>query len=273
MVVLLMATHLAIEAYKWQLLIRHIQAVSFKTALRAVLSGLAIGFNTPNRVGDSFGRAAFLDEGNRLKGVGLSMVGNLSQTLQVFLFGVPALLYLRFSILDTTQGDINVSVFWYNWFVFITTVGIGFLMVLYYRVSWVVQLLERIPIVARHRYLLQEIEDFRWRELTRILLLSAGRTVIYLVQYMLLLQVFDVQVAAWDVAGIVAVMFLVMTLLPSITLAELGFRGKIGLQLFGLLSANSIGIIATMAGVWLINLIIPAIIGSLFVLGLRLFRK
>jgi hypothetical protein len=273
LVVVLMIGHWAIEVFKWQLLMRHIQPVSFKTGIRAVLSGQALAFNTPNRVGESFGRAAFLEEGNRLRGIALSLVGSLSVLLVIFLVGLPALLYLRLGILDTTPGTIGVSVFWYNGFVFVTTVGAGLLLLAYYRLPWVIRHLERIPFVARHRYLVQELENFRVGELTRILSLSAARNVVYVVQYVLLLQVFDVQVSWLDVSGLVSVMFLVMAIVPTITLAELGFRGKIGLQLFGLLSVNSIGILATMAGIWIINLIIPAIAGSLFILGLRLFRK
>jgi hypothetical protein len=93
------------------------------------------------------------------------------------------------------------------------------------------------------------------------------------IQYVLLLQVFEVNISFIDAAGMVAVMFLVLAVIPTIALAELGFRGKISLQLFGLFSSNTIGIVATAAGIWIINLIIPAIAGSLFILGVRLFRK
>jgi hypothetical protein len=273
LVFVLMIGHWVIEVYKWRLLMRHIQPVSFRNGIRAVLSGQALAFNTPNRVGESFGRAVFLEEGNRLRGIALSLVGSLSVLLMIFLIGLPALLYLQWGILDTTQKTIGVSVYWYNVFVFIVTVGLGLLLLAYFRLAWVIRWLERIPFVARHRYLVQELENFQERELTRILLLSAARNVVYLVQYMLLLQVFEVHVSPLDAVCMVSVMFVVMAIIPTITLAELGFRGKIGLKLFSLLSANSIGILATMAGIWVINLIIPAIVGSLFILGLRLFRK
>ncbi|MGH2644907.1 MAG: hypothetical protein ACRDE2_13220, partial [Chitinophagaceae bacterium] len=53
---------------------------------------------------------------------------------------------------------------------------------------------------------------------------------------------------------------------------ELGVRGEIGLYFFGLLSANKIGIIAGTLGIWLINLVIPAIIGSLLLLGIKVLN-
>jgi hypothetical protein len=94
-----------------------------------------------------------------------------------------------------------------------------------------------------------------------------------LAQYILLLDVFNVPVFWLDACALVGVLFLVLAIVPTIALAEMGVRGKVSLLLFGLVSTNSIGIIATAGGIWLINLILPAIGGTLFILGLRLFRK
>jgi hypothetical protein len=68
-------------------------------------------------------------------------------------------------------------------------------------------------------------------------------------------------------------MFLVLGLVPSIAFVELGFRGKVSVLLLGMMSTNTVGIIATIAGIWLINLILPAIAGTLFILGVRIFRN
>jgi hypothetical protein len=75
-----------------------------------------------------------------------------------------------------------------------------------------------------------------------------------------------------DAFALVGVLFLVLAIVPTIALAELGFRGKVSLLLFGIISTNSVGIIATAGGIWLINLILPAIGGTLFILGLRIFK-
>jgi hypothetical protein len=37
-------------------------------------------------------------------------------------------------------------------------------------------------------------------------------------------------------------------------------------------SSNALGIIAATAGIWIINLLLPAVAGAVFLLGLRLFR-
>jgi hypothetical protein len=60
---------------------------------------------------------------------------------------------------------------------------------------------------------------------------------------------------------------------PTIALAELGLRGKVSLELLGLLSSNSVGIVTTAVGIWVINLLLPAIAGTLFILGFRMFKN
>jgi hypothetical protein len=262
-----------IEIHKWKRLIGHIQQISLTRAFRAILFGQALAFNTPNRMGDPLGRSVFLEEGKRLKGIALSVVGNMSQTIVTFVIGLLSLLYLRLNIDSVTDRPAGVSLFWYNGFVLIVTAGTLLFILGYYRVSWVIKRLEKIPVVAKYRFLVEELENLHWKELTGILLLSACRYVIYIVQYVLLLQVFEVHVSPINVVCLTGVMFLVLAAIPSISLVELGFRGKVGLQLFGLLSSNTIGIITTMAGIWIINLFIPAIAGSIVMLGIRIFRN
>lgn len=270
---LLMFLNWGIEARKWQLLVKGIQQVSFGRAFRAVFSGQALGFNTLNRVGESAGRALFLEEGNRLRGILLSVVGSMSQIIVTFVMGLCSLLYLRIYILDNSHHLQGLSVFWLDGLLYIITIGVFLFILLYFRLSWCVQLLEKIPWIAKHKFFVQKLEDFHWKELTIILLLSTIRYVVFVVQYVLLLQVFEVNIPWQEAASLVSVMFLVLAIVPTIALAELGFRGKVSLQLFGLLSTNTVGIIATAAGIWIINLIIPAIGGSLFLLGIRLFRN
>jgi hypothetical protein len=262
-----------IEAYKWQYLIQRIQHISFWRAFKSVLSGQAVGLSTINRVGESAGRILFLEEGNRLRGIVLWAVGGMGLIIVVYAIGVLALLNLRLNILDKTLYPEGLSVFWIDGLIYTIATGISLFILFYFRLSWVVKIMEKIPFIAKHKYFVEKLEDFHWKELTTILLLSFGRYVVFMVQYVLLLQVFDVQVAFIDAITMVAVMFLVLAVVPTISLAEIGLRGKVSLQLFGMLSANSIGIVATTAGIWIINIAVPAIAGTLFILGIRLFRN
>ena len=69
-----------------------------------------------------------------------------------------------------------------------------------------------------------------------------------------------------------ALFFWIMAVIPSIALKELGLRGSVGIYLFENFSTNTVGIIAATMGIWLLNLIIPSIIGSILILRMRLLR-
>jgi len=70
-----------------------------------------------------------------------------------------------------------------------------------------------------------------------------------------------------------SLVFLALAVIPSITLVELGIRGEISLQLIGIFAGNNLGILLTSGSVWFINLIMPALAGSLLILSIKIFKQ
>ena len=70
-----------------------------------------------------------------------------------------------------------------------------------------------------------------------------------------------------------SVVFLAMAIIPSIALLEVGLRGEISIKLIGLFSVNTLGVSLTSVTVWVMNLILPAVIGSLLILNLHVFKS
>jgi len=272
-VIFLMFLNWGIEARKWQLQVNSIESLSFVQAFKAVLAGQAMGFNTINRIGEPAARAAYLKDGNKIRGAVLSITGSMAQIIVTFLMGTLSMLYMRWYILSADRQLEGLSVFWLDGFIYVIGAGILLFTLSYFKLSGIIQLLERIPWVAKYRFFIEKLESVKVDELVRLLSLSLGRYLVFLLQYLLLFQVFGINLYWLDAFAMVGVMLTVLAVIPSMALAELGFRGKVSLLLFGLLSNNSIGIIATAAGIWLINLILPAILGTLFILGLRIFRN
>jgi hypothetical protein len=132
---------------------------------------------------------------------------------------------------------------------------------------------EKIPFVSKYSFFIQKVEELNTAELTRILYLSFVRYFVFMMQYLLLLKIFKINISFLPTSGLICVLFLVLTIIPTVTLAELGIRGELSIQLFGLISSNTIGILFTASGIWFINRVIPALAGSLFILGIRLFKK
>jgi hypothetical protein len=119
------------------------------------------------------------------------------------------------------------------------------------------------------------------KELLGALLLSLLRYVIFSTQFYLLLRIFDVGLPLSQGLILIPVIYLVMTLVPSIALIDLGIRGSVSIFIIGLyfkksglISADTeLAILTSSTVLWLVNLIIPAILGTFFVFSLKFFRK
>jgi hypothetical protein len=227
----------------------------------------------PNGIGDYAGRMLYMHEGNRLRSITVTLVGSMAQLIVTLTAGLMALLYLRNNSWHDAEQFQGLSFFWINGIIFMIAMGALLMLFIYFKLNWLTVMFEKIPFVYKYRFMVEKLEHISAADLTRILWLSVVRFGVFIVQYLLMLHIFSVQLNALDAACTVSVLFLVMAILPTIPVADLGMRGEVGLQLFGILTSNTTGVIATTAGIWLLNLIVPAVAGSLFILGIKLFRN
>src|SRR6266498_651715 len=95
LVIILMLMNWSIEAMKWKISIQRIKPVSFLKSFRAVLSGVSFSVNTPNRIGEYLGRILYMEEGNRLKAVSLTIVCSMSQLIITLFAGTIGLICLK----------------------------------------------------------------------------------------------------------------------------------------------------------------------------------
>ena len=266
-VMALMIVNWSIEAIKWKISVSKIQRVSFFKAFKAVLSGVSFSVSTPNRVGEYLGRVLYMDEGNRLKTISITIVGSISQLIITVLMGCIGLLVLRSDI--ETSRFISISPIWMQVILYGAIAVLVVLTLFYFRLSWLIKIVDRLPGSQRFAYLVRALEDFNATLLFRLLSLSALRFVVFIIQYYLLFRLFNVDILWWQAFWAVSVSFLVLTVIPTFAVAELGIRGEVSIKLIGLFSLNNLGIWMTTVTVWLINLIIPAVIGSLLILSIR----
>lgn len=275
LVILLMFGNWGVEAIKWRVLVKHIQPISFFTSFKAILSGLSVSLalNTPNGAGEYVGRVLYVKEGNRIRTVAITFVGSISQLIVTMLMGTIGLLWLHDDFVAPSTHELPFSIIWLDAIMYLVLSATVALSVLYFKISWLIKLLEKIPIVKKYSFYIQKLEEFGWRELLKVLLLSMMRYVIFVIQYLLLLQLFKVDIAPSMAVWLITIMFLALAIVPTIALAELGVRGKLSIYIFGLFSANTLGIVFTATTIWLINLVVPALAGSLFILGIKLYRS
>ncbi|MEO8406731.1 MAG: lysylphosphatidylglycerol synthase domain-containing protein [Chitinophagaceae bacterium] len=262
----LMFVNWSIETVKWKLCIRKIQDIGFVTAFKAVLSGVSFSVITPNRVGEYLGRVLYMNDGNRLKAISLTITGSMSQLIVTLTMGLCGLIILEPAII--AKG--LISAFWIHVIIYGTIGVLVVLTLFYFRLSWVIRWFDRLPFSRKYAWLLETLEDFNATLLLQLLSLSALRFLVFIIQYYLLFRLFDVTISWGQTLWVVSVSFLVMAVIPTIALfTDLGLRGKVSLKLLSLFSANQLGIGLTFVSIWLINLIIPALTGSLLILSIK----
>lgn len=272
-VVLLMIVNWSIEAQKWKISIQNIQPVSFLKSFRAVLSGVSFSVNTPNRIGEYLGRVLYMEEGNRLRAIALTIVSSMSQLIVTLFAGLIGLVLIRKRIetLEVVRGF--DSTLWLQVLQYGVGVVLIILTLLYFRLSLLTTLFEKVRSVNRYVWLIHSLKDVRATLLLKLLSLSAVRYVVFVLQYFLLFRLFEVNIEWWQSFGAVSVLFLVLAIIPTFAIAELGLRGKVSLKLLELFSVNSLGISITTATIWLINLVLPAVAGSLLIVSIKIFKN
>lgn len=264
-VLVLMWVNWGLEALKWKIAVKPVQEIGFGKALQAILSGVSFSVSTPNRIGEYLGRVLYMQEGKRLKTISITIVGSMSQLIITLLAGAIGLVILKKEIVSHQLiGNMWMNVILYG----VLTVLAG-LILFYFRLSWLIRWLAKIPGFRKFNYLVEAVADCSPRLLLYMLFISLLRFGVFILQYGLLFALFDVQLGAAQVLWTISVAFLVMAIIPTIAIAELAQRGKVVIALTGLYSSNELGMTFATAGIWFINLIIPAIIGSLLILRMR----
>jgi hypothetical protein len=98
------------------------------------------------------------------------------------------------------------------------------------------------------------------------------RYVVFTTQFYFLLEVFGVRGSFANEILLINMVFFVMTLIPTFALAEIGVRGAVATYFLSKLSVDSLAILNASISLWLINLVIPAIAGIIFIFQFRFSR-
>ncbi len=264
----LMFVNWSIEALKWRLLIKKMQPISFLQSLKGVICGVTIGTFTPNRVGEFGGRILFLQQHQRIKGIVVTLIGSFGQIIVTLTTGLLAsyifiLKYLHLSLIKTHEN-----------FLLQATLGISIVLLLassfiiYFNLNLIENLFNRISYLRKLKKYFAILSTFGYWDLFRLLLLSYLRFIVFAFQFFLLIKFFGIAAPLLSSLVIIALIFFVQTIIPTFTIAELGVRGKVSEFFFSYILplSSKFGIVYASSALWIINLIIPAIIGAVFIL-------
>ncbi|NGM66052.1 lysylphosphatidylglycerol synthase domain-containing protein [Sphingobacterium sp. SGR-19] len=261
-VVLMMLMNWAIEIVKWKYLSRRIELISWGKAIKSVFCGLTWAIFTPNRIGEYGGRILLLKPRSRARGAIAMGVGLFAQLVLTSVFGSLSVAWFVSTYLPTPD-----SVKFGVWLL-AAIYAVAFV-VFYFNVHWVDYLVGKFAFLRKIKPFFSILENFTMRELWHVLLLSLLRFVIFTSQYIVLMLVFLPGLPFVSMVLMIFILFFVQSAVPSLDIFDFSVRSFVASNLYSYITTQEIAVMAIVSCIWFVNLILPAIMGSIFVLNVN----
>lgn len=255
-----------LEARKWQLLVNRSQPISFGKAVSGVLVGLPLALITPNRIGEIGGRAIVLEKGYK-DAVFATFLGSLMQFSSTLLFGVlGVVLYLVF--LSHTQAIESAS-----WISLCVVVVCAVVVFVCKDQRWLKFVCLRVIGKNFYRKLMQLIHVYNVKDVLKTLLMSLLRYCVFSLQFMLLISMLIPELLFVELFVGITLTYLFTTIIPTSVLGEIGIRGSVAMFIFEAFTSQVAIIFQVSLLIWIINIVVPTLIGSVILLNVRKRKK
>lgn len=264
-VLLLAVVNWGLEAFKWKLLMRPVEIVNYGRAVRATLAGTSVGLFTPNRTGEFVGRVWFVRPSARMRAGFATALGSMAQFTSTMIAGAAAVV-----VVLCTGAIVPWKGTWVGHTVLVLALLVTTFSLLLYFYPRVFQAgLGALPVLRRLRASALVLNEFSTTEQTHVLGLSLLRYAVFAAQFVVLLTL-SCGPGLWKEAALaVPLIYLVTTLVPTMLLTELGVRGGTAVAILSPWGLHEPGILTACFTLWVINLVLPAAIGSVLLLARR----
>lgn len=251
--IVLLPVNILIEAVKWKQVSSKLESLSIVNAIKSVVSGMASGFVTPNRIGDIIGRISYLQSGNRTKAISLAAINSLTQNIAILILGVP----LGFLYITHQNNKLQLSSYFFVCLI-ILIIFIAFLFI-------TPKVADKIKTIRFKKYV-EGLAKLSTENLFYITLLSILRFVVSCIQLFFILKFFNVHLSIYQAVICIPFSYLLITFTPSFAATEGIVRGSWTVLIISAFSGNISGILMSGVGLWIINIILPAVIGNIFLI-------
>jgi hypothetical protein len=266
LLVLLMMLNWVLESLKWWHLTRILAPMSVWRAIESVFCGLTWAVFTPNRIGEYGGRVMFLPNRRRIHGVFAMAVGSFGQNVITNVLGAGATVWFLFTYIHLNSwlmAGITVA----------ALVFMALMLIFYFNIKWMVSLLNSIKFLKKFHRFFDIMGKYKPPELLSIMWFCLARFFVFTFQYYLVIHLLIPQIPLLQMTLLMFVFFFVQSALPSLDVLDIGVRGALALTLFGYVTDQTAAVVVAVSIIYIINLIIPAILGSVFVFKLKFFDR
>lgn len=253
--VLLTCMNWAFEIIKWKLLANTIKPIATYTAITQSLSSHTIALITPNRIGEYGAKALFFKKKHHKKIVVLNLIGNFYQMFITLFLGL-----LSFSILSHKfELQFHKQILKYITLSLIAIILIGI-------------------IISRKKPKYRIYISHKIKKITQIipltinlkvLLYSFIRYVIFSHQFYFLLTLFNIEISYLNGMLAISSMYLIASIIPMLSIFDIVLKSTVAIWIFSYFNSNELSILSITTLMWLLNFVLPAIIGSYFVITFK----
>jgi len=265
-IILLMIVNWLIESLKWWFLMRELHPIPVWRAIESVFCGLTWAVFTPNRLGEYAGRIMFLPNRKRVHGVFVMAVGSFGQNVITNVLGAGAFVWFLYSFLHLN-----------SWLMAgITIVAAGFMAIMltfYFNIRWMVSLLNRVKFLKKFHRFFDIMGKYNTAELLEIMWFCLARFLVFTFQYYLIIHLLIPEVKLLQMSLMMFVFFFIQSAIPSLDFFDIGVRSITADKIFSYITDQHIAIVVAVSLIYIINLVIPAILGSAFVFKLKFFDR
>ena len=240
------------EILKWQNLVGFIHKISLGEATKQVLGALTAGLFTPNGVGEYAGKALFFDKSNTKKVIFLNLICNGIQMILTVIFGIFGLLYFN--------AQYNV----------ITTKTVMILFAICFLAVGILFSLKKIDIKGYSiEKLIHKINEIPKPIHQKNIFLAICRFLVFSHQYYFLFLAFDVNLPYLTAIATITSVYFLASSLPTFQFLDFAVKGSVAVYFFGILGVNEWIVIFITTLMWFLNVVLPVVIGSYYVLNFK----
>lgn len=242
------------ETLKWQTLVKSIKKITINKAFEQSLGALTASLFTPNRIGEYGAKAIYFTAKHRKRIVLINLLGNMLQMLTTIIFGIVGLSFF------ISQYHIDFD---YYRLVQLILIAILMFTLIGFGVSKMNLNIRGFSFEKIKHFIL----NFPKKDAIVALLYSIIRYLIFSFQFYLILSILGLEITYLNAMLIISSMYLLASLLPSIFIFDVVIKGSVAVYLFSYLGINELTILSTILIMWLLNFVLPSLLGSLFVLN------
>jgi len=243
------------EILKWRTVVSPIKIINFKEAMRQSLAGLTVSLATPNRIGDYGAKAIYYPRNEQKQILLVNFFSNTLQMMVTTVLGGVGLL-MTASYFNFSFSPMNTT---------IVLLAVALISVFAYQHRTKEIMIQGLTVNNIIRY---------FRKIPRAVKIkttcySLLRYIVFSSLFFLLLKFFNAPISLGTAMPIIFVMYLLVSIIPSLFILDVVVRGGVALWLFSQVGVSEITILSTILAMWLLNFVLPAIWGSFYVITFK----